>query len=86
MRLTVEFADGRNESVRVAPSDLVKFERKYDMPAADIEGNPRVEYMMFLAWAAMTRAKTETRDFDTFLDDLAEIGADDEGHPPTPPA
>ena len=56
------------------------------MPAAAIEGNPRIEYMMFLAWSAVCRTGAEKRDFDAFLDDLAEIGTDDDSHPPTPPA
>lgn len=83
MQLSVTFSDGRVEQVAPAPVDLVKFERKYEMAASAIEADPRVEYMMFLAWAGLTRTGKEARKFDDFLEDLAEIG--EATDPPLPP-
>jgi len=89
MRLTVKFADGRTEEVAPAPVDLVRFERHYKMAAGKIEEDQRIEYVMYLAWCALSRTgRINGADFDTFLEQLADIDDDEEVQstgPPLPP-
>lgn len=85
MQLRIQFADGHSEEVTPAPVDLVKFERKFNMAAAAIEDDPRVEYLMFLAWASLRRQGKVTDDFDAFLESLADIDSEDDSLTPPPP-
>jgi hypothetical protein len=84
MKFHVTYADGRPPvDVTPTPGDLVRFERKYGMAAGRIETDPRIEYVMFLAWTALTRTGQETLEFDEFLDVVDSTQEDVD--PPLPP-
>lgn len=85
MELAVKLVDGRTLTVTPTPKDLVQFERRFNMPAANIEKDQRVEYVMWLAWTALSRTQQIGTDFDTFLDDLDSL-EEPESHPLPPPA
>lgn len=85
MQIAITYSDNRVETVSIAPGDLVRFERHFGMPASKLGGdNTGVEHVTFLAWASLTRNGLETRDFDTFLNDLADVSGVTDS-PPLPP-
>lgn len=84
MQLKVTYAGGRTETVDATPADLVRLERQYDIPASSLSAETtRIEHVMFLGWCALKRLGREDRDFEAFLDDIAEVG--DQSVPPLPP-
>jgi len=72
--LTVTFADGTEKVVTPTPGDLVRFERQFDMGAEELGDSPRLEHIMFLAWAGLKRQGDFEGDFEAFLDGVS--GAD----------
>lgn len=58
--------------VHVKPTDLVAFERKYDVGLEALE-RPKAEYIYFLAWNGLRRAGHTSDDFDTWLDLVEDV-------------
>ena len=71
-KLTVS-VDGTRLSAPLTPATIIAFERHYKVnylqALADLSsGDSRVEYMYWLAWEALRRAKLFGDTFDVFLD------------------
>ncbi len=77
MQLDVEFIDGSKKEVKVIMADMVKFESQYDLSIAKLGQDVKVTHLLWLAWAALTREKQITADFDTWVETVAAIGAVD---------
>ena len=77
MQLEVEFADGVKKDVQVVMSDMVKFEAQFSLSIAKLGQEMKVTHLLWLAWAALTREKQITADFDTWVETVAAIGAVD---------
>lgn len=74
--------DGVAHVATPTAGDLVKFERQYDMAAGAIESaGGRVEHVLFIAWAALTRTGTYTGTFEQFVD-AADMDQDRQPDPP----
>lgn len=86
MELTITYGDGTTKTVTVKPGDFVAFERKYNTDWDAAQEHPRIEYVFFLAWKALTRTKQETRTFDEFLDDVDDLDSDEQAAPLDQPA
>jgi hypothetical protein len=76
--LSVQYVDGSGAGVEASVPDFIAFERKYDRPVASFANDPRIEYMCFLTWHALTRTKGETAEFDDWLSKVAELTIGDE--------
>lgn len=77
MQLDVELIDGSKKEVKVIMADMVKFESQYDVSIAKLGQDVKVTHLLWLAWAALTREKQITQDFDTWVENVAAIGAVD---------
>ena len=77
MQLEVEFNDGSKRDIKVIMADMVKFEAQYNLSIAKLGQEMKVTHLLWLAWAALTREKEVTADFDTWLEQVSTIGAVD---------
>ena len=95
----VDYVDGTRKTATTAPRDEVAFERTYNTGVtAMIETRPdggialnalRLEHLYYLAWSALHRTGQEPRDFDSFLDVIADLDFDldeEKDADPTPSA
>lgn len=74
--------DGSTLTATPTAGDLVKFERHFDMAAGQIESaGGRVEHVMYIAWAALTRTGAYAGTFDQFVD-AADMEQDTAPNPP----
>lgn len=78
--LQVEYDSGAVVDVVATAPDLVAFERKYERAMAVFATEPRIEWLMFLAWTALKRRNKTHLDFDPWMDEVAGItvGEDEE--------
>lgn len=77
MQLEVEFNDGSKKDIKVIMADMVKFESQYNLSIAKLGQEMKVTHLLWLAWAALTREKQITTEFDAWLDEVSNIGAVD---------
>ena len=74
--LKVEYVDGTIERALCTGADSIAFERTYDLGTDQV--GKRLEYVWFLAWAALTRTGKVTRTFDEWLPTVEGVGDDEE--------
>lgn len=92
--IRVVFDGAQYDLPKTGPADLVAFERKFGVSAAAFseEGGARFEWLCFLVWRGLRRAKViaaEVEFDDSFLERIEEIDVpdgDDEEADPTVPA
>jgi len=71
--LTVEYLDGSGVEVTASAPDLNAFEETYDMALGDFQKNPRIKYLMFIAWHALKRNKLTTDTFEPWMERVDSI-------------
>jgi hypothetical protein len=79
----VTYYDGTSHRVSTRPGDYVRLAQQYgaDWKAREAEAP---EMMLYLAWLASRHDPSAARpDFDTFLDDVTELGHVEEAVRPT---
>jgi hypothetical protein len=74
LTLRIEFADGTHKDVLVSAADMVAFEDKFNVSIARLD-DPRIGWLLFLAWHSEQRKKQTTLDYETWLDSVESIGA-----------
>ena len=74
--LKVEYVDGTVERALCTGADSITFERTYDLGMDQV--GKRLEYVWFLAWAALTRTGKVTCTFDEWLPTVEGVGDDEE--------
>ena len=72
MKLAITI-DGAVHEVSVRPSDLVSFERTYNLDWNEARQSPKMEYTFFLAWHAAKREALTDLDFEAFLDAIDDL-------------
>lgn len=75
--LRIEFADGTSKDVLVSAADMVAFEDKYDVSMARLD-EPRIGWLLFLAWHSEKRRKATDLDYEAWLDLVDTVGATDD--------
>lgn len=75
INLRIEFLSGENKEISCSAADLVKFESKYDLSVAALEKSLKFTHLCFLAWASETRTKATDKDFDSWMETIATVGA-----------
>lgn len=73
--LKVEYVDGTIERALCTGADSITFERTYDLGMDQV--GKRLEYVWFLAWAALTRTGKVTRTFEEWLPTVEGVGDDE---------
>jgi hypothetical protein len=74
--LKVEYADGTVVRALCTGADSITFERTYDLGTDQV--GKRLEYVWFLAWAALTRTGKVSRTFEDWLPTVEGVGDDEE--------
>jgi hypothetical protein len=74
LTLRIEFADGTSKDVLVSASDMVAFEDKFNVSIAKLD-DPRIGWLLFLAWHSEQRRKQTTLTYEAWLDSVESVGA-----------
>jgi hypothetical protein len=74
--LKVEYVDGTIVRALCTGADSIAFERAYDLGTDQV--GKRLEYVWFLAWAALTRTGKVTRTFEEWLPTVEGVGDDED--------
>jgi hypothetical protein len=72
--LRIEFTDGTSRDIPVSAGDMVAFEDKFNISIAKLE-EPRMSWLLFLAWHSEMRRKQTTADYEAWLDSVETVGA-----------
>lgn len=74
LTLRIEFADGTSKDVLVSAADMVAFEDKFNVSIARLD-DPRIGWLLFLAWHSEQRRKQTTLAYEAWLDSVESVGA-----------
>ena len=83
--LHVGYEGGSGVDVVASAPDLIAFERQFDKPMSAFGDAVRVEWMLWLAWTALTRKKLVSQEFDVWVDSVDEITFGDSSEAEIPP-
>lgn len=72
--LRIEFTDGTSRDILVSAADMVAFEDKFNLSIAKLE-EPRMSWLLFLAWHSENRRKTTDKTYEEWLDLVETVGA-----------
>lgn len=74
-RYSITYTDGTNHEVDGKKSDVVKFERKYKIPVANLlsENAIYIEHLWFFGWCAETRAGNTELSFDDWIETIESV-------------
>ena len=70
--MIVVMKDGKKLEVKRKPGDIVKFERKFDVPVSKLQEEQRYEWLLYLAWLGAKRNGV-TDDYDTWIDQVDDL-------------
>tara|TARA_R100001463_G_scaffold29626_1_gene67343 strand:- start:5854 stop:6108 length:255 start_codon:yes stop_codon:yes gene_type:complete len=70
--MIVVMSDGTKLEVKIKPGDIVKFERKFDIPISRLNDEQRYEWLLYLAWLASKRNGV-TEDYDAWVDKVEDL-------------
>jgi hypothetical protein len=81
LTLRIEFADGTHKDVLVSAADMVAFEDKFNVSIAKLD-DPRIGWLLFLAWHSEKRRKQTDKEFDNWLELVDSIGTTEDPKAP----
>ena len=70
--MIVIMSDGTTLEVKVKPADIVKFERKFDIPISKLNDEQRYEWLLYLAWLGAKRNGV-TEDYHAWVEKVDEL-------------
>ena len=74
INLQITFSDGNVKDLTANAADLVAFEEKYDISAAQLGDNPKIGYLLYLAWHADKRTGGTEKEYSDWLSDVEQVG------------
>ena len=74
INLRVKYNDGISKEIVCSARDLVAFEEKYSRSVAKLESEFKLTDLLFLAWHSEKRTNSIKKEFDTWLDEVDEMG------------
>lgn len=83
--MALDMVDGAHYDVRIMPGDIVRTERQFDISATQIDADPKLEHMLYMAWLAAKR-HGYPGDFDAFCDGVENVDVQQGAAVPSPPA
>jgi hypothetical protein len=75
LNLRVTYNDGSAADVTASAADLVAFEQKWDKSVIKFGEDLRMTDLCWLAWHSTKRTKSDTPDFDAWLETIEFVGA-----------
>jgi hypothetical protein len=76
----VEYVDGVEIDVTTIPKDITAWERQYQKPAAALANEPFLEWLLFIAYAALQRRDGLDVPFDDWMENVASVSTKGEEH------
>ena len=73
LALHVDYDNGASADVVASALDIINFERKFDKSVTVFASEVRVEYLLELAFSALTRKKLTDLSFDDWADTVSGI-------------
>jgi len=77
INLRVEYVSGESLDVSATAPDLVAFEDKFNLSVTKLESEMKFTHLVWLAWTSLNRQKLVVKEFDSWLADVASVGATD---------
>lgn len=74
INLQIKFSDGTTKDLTANAADLVAFEDKYNISAAKLGDDPKIGYLLFLAWHADKRTGGTEKEYSDWLSDVEQVG------------
>lgn len=70
--------NGESKTVTANAADMVAFESKYNVSVASLSADPKMSYLLFLAWHSEHRQGNTKDKFEDWLNDVETVGAGEE--------
>jgi len=80
--LRVAYNDGSGVDITASTPDLIAFERKFDKSFSAFADEFRLEYIVWLAWYALTRTKVISVEFDPWTETVDGVTVKAVADPP----
>lgn len=74
LNLQVTYTSGNAKEVTATFADAVAFEDKFDIPLAKIGSDPKLSYLLYLAWHSEKRTKATDLSYEAWLETVEDIG------------
>lgn len=74
INLHIQFEDGTAKDVTCNAADLVAFEREHNISVAKLGDDPRISWLLYLAWHSEKRTGATKDSYDKWLDNVAQVG------------
>ena len=74
INLQLEYANGTKKDVSCNAADIVAFEDKFDVSLVKIGNEPRIGWLLYLAWHAEKRTGGTTEDYEKWLESVESVG------------
>jgi len=75
INLRIEFVSGESQEVSATAPDLVAFEDKFNVSIASLTNEPKMSYMLYLAWHSEKRTGGTKDSFEKWLETVDMVGA-----------
>ena len=72
--LRLEFVNGTAKDVAASASDLVAFEREFNLSVTSLQNDTKITHLMWLAWHSEKRRGETKLDFDSWVETVEGIG------------
>lgn len=77
INLHIQFEDGTEKDITAGAADLVAFEDKFNISVVNLGNDPRMSWLLYLAWHSESRTKATKLGYEEWLETVGEIGASD---------
>lgn len=69
--------DGNTKDITCNAADMVAFEDKFNVSIASLTKDPKMSYMLYLAWHSEKRTGATKDSFEKWLESVEMVGASD---------
>lgn len=77
INLHVEYSDGTGRDVTCNAADLVAFEEKFNTSIVKLGDDPRVGWLLYLAWHSEQRTGNTKEAYEKWLELVESVGESD---------
>lgn len=77
INLQLTFDGGETRDIVCNAADMVAFEDKYGVSVANLSSDPKMSYMLFLAWHSQKRTGATKDSFEKWLESIDMVGPSD---------
>lgn len=75
INLQITFETGEVKEVTCNAADMVAFEEKFNISVSAMSAEPRMGYMLYLAWHSEKRTKGTELSYEKWLETVDMVGA-----------